>query len=135
LNLALPLGALYLLAAPSTPEEVVEKVIARAEAGEKITRNTVKAEVRTRTIEFHEPELRTTPVEVRGFVEASPRYAPYGVNVEEAISAILKFGRVAEGAFDVADMHARLHEKQCGDEFFAALEQAASLLRSLKPKQ
>src|ERR1700730_71195 len=37
LNLDLPVSALYLLAAPSTPPEAVETVINRAKAGEKVT--------------------------------------------------------------------------------------------------
>lgn len=36
-NLELPVAGLYLLAAPSTPEEARAEVTERAEAGEKIT--------------------------------------------------------------------------------------------------
>jgi hypothetical protein len=55
--------------------------------------------------------------------------------VEEAINAILKFGRAAEDGLDIGAMRARLSEKRCECEFFDALDQAVDLLRWLKPKQ
>lgn len=44
-NLTVDVSSLYLLAAPSTPPKVRETVIARAEAGEKISHAEVKREV------------------------------------------------------------------------------------------
>jgi hypothetical protein len=44
-NLNLPVSALYLIAAPSTPEKVRDEVIERAEAGESMTRAKVKEAV------------------------------------------------------------------------------------------
>jgi hypothetical protein len=41
-NLDIPLSGLYLLAAPSTPEEAKREVLSRAEAGEPMPLNTVK---------------------------------------------------------------------------------------------
>jgi hypothetical protein len=41
-NLDIPVSAMYLLAAPSTPEKAREKIIERAEAGEKITTEEAK---------------------------------------------------------------------------------------------
>lgn len=57
LNFDLPIGSLYSLAAPSTPESVREEVVARAEAGETLTRAEVErliAEASTAT----SPKLR-----------------------------------------------------------------------------
>jgi hypothetical protein len=45
LNLEIPVSGLYMLAAPSTPDEAREAVIARAEAGEKLSVADVRATV------------------------------------------------------------------------------------------
>jgi Protein of unknown function (DUF3102) len=45
-DLSLPATAIYMLAAPSTPPEVQDKIIARAEAGEKIKVADVKQEIK-----------------------------------------------------------------------------------------
>jgi len=44
-DLSLPVSGLYLLAAPSTPDEVRDAVIARAAAGEKVTTTQVKTAI------------------------------------------------------------------------------------------
>jgi hypothetical protein len=54
LNLDLPISALYLLAAPSTPPEAVETVIERATTGEKVTGAEVKKVV-------HEAKSKSSP--------------------------------------------------------------------------
>ena len=46
-DLDVPISALYLLAAPNTPEEAIEVVAARVEGGEKLSINDVKAEIKT----------------------------------------------------------------------------------------
>lgn len=43
LNLDIPVSGLYLLAAPSTPAEVQEQIVARSEAGETFTHAQIKA--------------------------------------------------------------------------------------------
>jgi hypothetical protein len=67
-DLDLPVGALYLLAAPSTPTEACEAVIKRAEAGEPISTDTVRqaiakarqqpAKKNRRTIEDFRADIR-----------------------------------------------------------------------------
>jgi hypothetical protein len=49
-DLSIPVSALYLLARPSTPAEVREEVIERAEAGERITVAAVKEAVEQRSV-------------------------------------------------------------------------------------
>jgi hypothetical protein len=44
-DLGIPVSDLYLLAAPSTPEEVRDEMLARAEAGEPPTRNEIKGAI------------------------------------------------------------------------------------------
>ena len=46
-DLDVPVSALYLLAAPSTPDEVVDAVAERTEAGEKLSLEDVKEEIKT----------------------------------------------------------------------------------------
>ena len=46
-DLDVPVSALYLLAAPSTPDEVIDAVAERTEAGEKLSLEDVKKEIKT----------------------------------------------------------------------------------------
>src|SRR5262249_25058663 len=62
LDLDVPVSALYLLAAPSTPAEARKEVIERAETGERLSNKTI-----ARVIEQHR-----APIKVRTDVEPRP---------------------------------------------------------------
>lgn len=55
------LGALYMLVADSTPEEVRQELIDRASSGEKITRETVKSAVLTAKLQAGDVEVVSAP--------------------------------------------------------------------------
>jgi hypothetical protein len=154
LDLDFPLGALYLLAARSTPPEVVDNIIERAEAGEEITRNTVTFELRKRSVSIAPHVIDVTPhpvsiappapIEVvirdaedflrqeqdtRAWNDAERRHY---LQAEEAIDAILKFGRAAKDGLEVRTMRSRLAERGCEAEFVDALGQTCAMLKWIR---
>jgi hypothetical protein len=60
-DLSIPMSALYLLARPSTPDEVREQVIERAEAGERITVAAVKEAVEQAATDLPAPPVENDP--------------------------------------------------------------------------
>jgi hypothetical protein len=60
-DLSIPVSALYLLARPSTPDEVHEQVIKRAEAGERITVAAVKEVIERAATDLPTPPLENIP--------------------------------------------------------------------------
>jgi hypothetical protein len=85
------LSAIYLLNAPSTPEEVRTEAIERAEAGEKVSRQSVKDAIdkhrggtRTRTRSRRQPAREPEPVASPSDTErpASERKRLYAINTE-----------------------------------------------------
>jgi hypothetical protein len=97
-HLDLPVSALYLLAAPSTPAEVRDEIIERVESGEEVT----VPEVR-QTIEAAKParKPRKEPA-VRGITSPAPKK----INPETAI--IIANGQIAKLKGEIADLKAAL---------------------------
>jgi hypothetical protein len=77
-DLCLPVSALYMLAAPSTPPEVQDEIIARAEAGEKVTVAQVKTAIARREPEPEQPKPKkhgVNPGALKLFANDDQRYA------------------------------------------------------------
>jgi hypothetical protein len=91
-NLNLPMRGLYLLAKPSTPETAKQEAISRAEAGEPVTLNTVKAIVRHANAAPATPAEGPTRKKPHG---RPPKLLPVGTIVE----AEFEYARFFRGGF------------------------------------
>jgi hypothetical protein len=69
-DLELPMGGLYLLAAPSTPDEARDEVIERTEAGERLTQGQIKEIVDAKVKSELETKLEAARAEARAAVSA-----------------------------------------------------------------
>jgi hypothetical protein len=119
LNLDVPMRALYLLAAPSTPDEARESVTERAASGERITYAKVREAVRDAQIEDDEPAPE--PVTGKSYPTAKPRsrtVAPAGAPTEAIIRQILDLFQML-GPADrdrVQDGQDRIRQGETGEE-------------------
>ena len=117
-NLSIPVSALYLLAAPSTPEEAIEIVTERVEAGEKMSVEDVKAVVEEEKVKRGRGRPRKAKPTTEPKEDAKPEDQPMNnvVSITQPVKPVKvkKDGKFAERNREMGRLH--FEEKKGWDE-------------------